>query len=162
MSVTFLLLHFHCYFFPMSHSCRFKLADNSLIAATLGRVKNKVLLIVKRLQGYIFKLSLRQSPLPLQPAVFKKVIYRALNIYHILSCHMQIPQRSANVKVPQQLLSKFLAVQVFLLQPLHADVPNLSGFSPASQPWCRMEQVFSRKHHAITLLFLPGWCHHNN
>jgi len=77
------------------------MAYNSLIAATHGRVKNKVLLIIKRLQGYIFKLSLRQSPLPFQPAVFKNVIYGALNVHHILSCHMQIPQRGANIKVPQ-------------------------------------------------------------
>jgi len=74
---------------------------NSLIAATLGRVKNKVLLIIKHLQGYIFKLSLRQSPLPFQPAVFKQVIYLALNVHHIFSCHMQIPQRGANIKLPQ-------------------------------------------------------------
>ena len=46
------------------------MAGNSLIAATAGRLKNKVLLIIKRLQADIFKLSLRQSPVPFQPAIF--------------------------------------------------------------------------------------------
>ena len=64
------------------------ISTNSLIAATHGRVKIRVLLSIKRLQGYIFKLSLRQSPLPFQSAVFEQLIHGALSVYHFRSCRI--------------------------------------------------------------------------